>query len=194
MLPNKEAPVEYYGRRVFVGALGPITEVTGILESQARRAIVYLLATLGPLTLKELSEMLKLAPSTIHDHLKRLKEAGIISEAEEHPKKFKVEIYYRLNIPFLLASELNRLRGKIGNLINDFSNYIEDVKEIMAESIKNADLRCLKYRDPSMYERVVLVLLAQLYLLIFRRYISEPIAYVLINDLEESGSSASGSS
>jgi DNA-binding transcriptional ArsR family regulator len=194
VLPSKEDPVEYSGGKVFVGTLGPVTEVTGILESQARRAIVYLLATHGPLTLKELSEILKLAPSTIHDHLKRLKEAGIISEAEEHPKKFKVEVYYRLNIPFLLASELNRLKEKIGNLINDFSKYIEDVKEIIAGSIKNADLRCLRYKDPSMYERVVLVLLVELYLLIFKRYISGPIAYVLINDLEESESGASTSS
>jgi DNA-binding transcriptional ArsR family regulator len=192
--PSRKDPVEYYGGKVFVGTLGPVTEVTGILESRARRAIIYLLATQGPLTLKELSEILKLAPSTIYDHLKRLKEAGIITEAGEHPKKFKVEVYYRLNIPFLLASELNRLKEKIGNLINDFSKYIGDVKEIIAGSIKNADLYCLRYKDPSMYERVVLVLLVELYLLVFKRYISEPIAYVLINDLEESESGASASS
>jgi DNA-binding transcriptional ArsR family regulator len=194
VLPSKEDPVEYYGRRVFVGALGPVTEVTGILESQARRAIVYLLATQGPLTLKELSEILKLAPSTIYDHLKRLKEAGIITEAGEHPKKFRVEVYYRLNIPFLLFSELNILRERMRNFIDEFSKYIENTRETIASSIKNVDLRCLSYKDSSMYERVILVLLAQLYLLVFRKYISEPIAYVLINDLEESGSSASGSS
>jgi DNA-binding transcriptional ArsR family regulator len=194
VLPSKEDPVEYYGRRVFVGTLGPVTEVTGILESQARRAIVCLLATHGPLTLKELSDILKLAPSTVHDHLRRLKEAGIISEAEKHPKKFKVEVYYKLNIPFLLFSELNILKERMRNFIEEFSKYIENARETIASNIKKVDLRCLSYKDSSMYERVVLVLLAQLYLLILNKYISEPIAYVLINDLEESESGASGSS
>jgi DNA-binding transcriptional ArsR family regulator len=194
VLPGEKDPVEYYGKRVFVGTLGPITEVTGILESRARRAIIYLLATQGPLTLKELSEILKLAPSTIYDHLKRLKEAGVITEAGEHPKKFKVEVYYKLNIPFLLFSELNILRERMRSFIDEFSKYIENTRETIASSIKNVDLRCLSYKDPSMYERVVLVLLAQLYLLILNKYISEPIAYVLINDLEESESGASTSS
>ena len=194
MLPNKEYPVEYYGRRVFVGSHGPVTETTSVLESQARRAIVYLLAVYGPLTLKELSQMLRLAPSTIYDHLKRLKEAGVIKEAEEHPKRFKVEVYYRLNIPFLLASELNRLKENMGELVKNFSEFIENAREIIAHSVKSADLRCLRYKDPSMYERVVLVLLAQLSILIFRKYISESLTYVLVNDLEELESGASASS
>jgi DNA-binding transcriptional ArsR family regulator len=194
VLSREEHPVEYYGRRVTVGSYGSVTEITSVLESEARRAIVYLLAVYGPLTLKELSEMLKLAPSTIYDHLKRLREAGVIKEAEEHPKKFKVEVYYRLNIPFLLASELNRLKENIGDLIKKFSEFIENAREIIAHSVQSADLRCLRYKDPSMYERVVLVLLAQLSFLIFNKYINEPLTYVLINDLAGSRSSVSGSS
>jgi len=193
VLSDEEDAVEYYGRRVSVVSYGSITKVTSILDSKARRAIVYLLATYGPLTLKELSEMLNLAPSTVYDHLKKLKEVGVIREAEEHPKRFKVEVYYKLNIPFFLASELRELEKNLGDLIDQFSKFIENAREIMAKSIKNINPRCLRYGDPSMFERAVSVLLVQIHLLVFYRYVNEPLVYVLINDLEESGSSASTS-
>ena len=191
---DKKHPVEYYGRRVFVGSHGPLTEVTSVLETPARRAIVYLLATRGPLTLKELSQALNLASSTVHDHLRKLKEAGVVVEATEHPKRFRVEVYYRLNLPFILASELNRLKEDMGELINKFSEFLETMRAIIAERVKAADLKCLKSKDPSMYERVVFILLSQLFLLTFYKYLNEPLTYVLINDLEESKPDASSSS
>ncbi|MFZ8782850.1 MAG: winged helix-turn-helix domain-containing protein [Desulfurococcaceae archaeon] len=191
---DKKHSVEYYGRKVFVGSHGPVTGVTSVLETRARRAIVHLLATRGPLTLKELSAALDLAPSTVHDHLRKLKEAGVVVEATEHPKRFRVEVYYRLNLPFILASELNRLREDMGELINKFSEFFETMRVITAERVKAADLKCLKYKDPSMYERIVFVLLSQLFLLMFHRYLNEPLTYILINDLEESEPDASSSS
>jgi len=191
---DKKYPVEYYSRRVFIGSHGPVTEMTSVLGTPARQAIVYLLATRGPLTLKELSEALDLASSTVHDHLRKLKEAGVVVEATEHPKRFKVEVYYRLNLPFILASELNRLKEDMGELINKFSEFFETMRAIIAERVKAADLKCLKYKDPSMYERVVFVLLSQLFLLMFYKYLNEPLTYVLINDLEESEPGASSSS
>jgi DNA-binding transcriptional ArsR family regulator len=184
ILANKD-PVDYYGKRVFVGGHGPVTKTVTILDSQARKAIMYLLAVHGPLTLKELSEMLQLSPSTVHDHLRKLKEAGIIKEAEEYPKKFKVEIYYRLNIPYLLFSELTRLENALKVLVDEFSTFIEKTKSYIASSVENLNLRCLTYRDPLMYERVILALLIRLFTFVFSKYINEPIVYVLINDLEE---------
>jgi DNA-binding transcriptional ArsR family regulator len=191
---DKKHSVEYYGRRVFVGSHGPVTGVTSVLETLARRAIVYLLATRGPLTLKELSNALDLAPSTVHDHLRKLKEAGVVVEATGHPKRFRVEVYYRLNLPFILASELNRLREDMGELINKFSEFLETMRVTIAERVKAADLKCLKYKDPSMYERIVFVLLSQLFLLMFYKYLNEPLTYVLINDLEGSEPGVSSSS
>jgi len=184
ILANKD-PVDYYGKRVFVGGHGPVTKAVTILDSQARKAIMYLLAVHGPLTLKELSEMLQLSPSTVHDHLRKLKEAGIIKEAEEYPKKFKVEIYYRLNIPYLLFSELTRLENALKVLVDEFSTFIEKTKSYIASNVENLNLRCLTYRDPLMYERVILALLIRLFTFVFSKYINEPIVYVLINDLEE---------
>jgi DNA-binding transcriptional ArsR family regulator len=184
ILANKD-PVDYYGKRVFVGGHGPVTKTVTILDSQARKAIMYLLAVHGPLTLKELSEMLQLSPSTVHDHLRKLKEAGIIKEAEEYPKKFKVEIYYRLNIPYLLFSELTRLENALKVLIDEFSTFIEKTKSYIASNVENLNLRCLTYKDPLMYERVILALLVRLFTFVFSKYINEPIVYVLINDLEE---------
>jgi DNA-binding transcriptional ArsR family regulator len=181
-----EDPVDYYSKKVFIGGHGPITKAATVLDSRARQAIVYLLGVYGPLTLKEISEKLKLSPSTVHDHLKKLKEVGVIKEAEEHPKKFKVEIYYRLNIPYLLFSELSKLEDSLKDLINAFSEFIEKAKNNIISNIKNADLRCLRYKEPSMYERVALVLLIQLSILILNKYINESLTYVLINDLEES--------
>jgi len=185
-------PVEYYGKKVFIGVVsGPITKTVTVLESPARRAIVYLLAIYGPLTLKEISEKLNLSPSTIHDHLKKLKEAEVIIEAKEHPKKFKVEIYYRLNIPYILFSELKRLEHFMKELIDEFSAFIEKARGNIANNIKDLNLRCLMHKDRSLYERVVLVLLNQLSILIFSRLVNEPLAYILINDLEESSVSVS---
>jgi len=183
-LANKD-PVDYYGKRVFVGGHGPVTKTVTILDSQARKAIMYLLAVHGPLTLKELSEMLQLSPSTVHDHLRKLKEAGIIKEAEEYPKKFKVEIYYRLNIPYLLFSELTRLENALKVLVDEFSTFIEKTKSYIASNVENLNLRCLTYKDPLMYERVILALLIRLFTFVFSKYINEPIVYILINDLEE---------
>jgi DNA-binding transcriptional ArsR family regulator len=191
---DKKHPVEYYGRRMFIGSHGPVTEVTSVLRTPARQAIVYLLATRGPLTLKELSNALDLATSTVHDHLRKLKEAGVVVEATEHPKRFRVEVYYRLNLPFILASELNRLREDMEELINKFSEFFETMRAIIAERVKAADLKCLKYKDPSMYERIVFALLSQIFLLTFNKYLNEPLTYVLINDLEESEPGASSSS
>ena len=184
-------PVDYYGRRVFVGGHGPVTKTVTILDSQARKAVMYLLAVYGPLTLKEISEKLQLSPSTVHDHLRRLKEAGVIKEAEEYPKKFKVEIYYRLNIPYLLFSELTKLENALKGLVEEFSTFIEKTKSYIANSIESLNLRCLTYRDPLMYERVTLALLVRLFTFVFSKYINEPIVYVLINDLEETGSNSS---
>jgi DNA-binding transcriptional ArsR family regulator len=184
-------PVDYYSKKVFVGGYGPVTKVATVLESQARKAIVYLLATQGPLTLKEISEKLKLSPSTVHDHLRKLKEAEVIKEAEEYPKKFKVEVYYRLNVPFLLFSELKGLEHAMKNLIEEFSMFIEKAKNNIANYIKDFNLRCLTYKDQYLYERVVLVLLSQLSILVFSKFINEPLSYILIDDLEEFKSKAS---
>lgn len=185
-------PIEYYSKRVFVGVVsGPITKTVTVLESPARRAIVYLLAIHGPLTLKEISEKLKLSPSTIHDHLKKLKEADVIKEAEEHPKKFKVEIYYKLNVPYILFSELRRLEHFLKNFINEFSMFMEKARSSITDNIKDLNLRCLMYGDRSLHERVVLVILNQLSIFIFSKLVNEPLAYILINDLEESKSNGS---
>jgi len=190
---STEDLVSYYSRKVFVGGYGAITKAATVLDSQARQAIVYLLAVYGPLTLKEISERLKLSPSTVYDHLKKLKEAGVIEEAKGYPKRFKVEVYYRLSIPYLLLSELNRLEDSMRDLINEFLKFVEKVRNIVINSIKNMDLRCLKYKDqdPSMYERVALVLLTRLSIFVFNKYVSEPLTYILVNDLEESESGVS---
>lgn len=185
---SAENPVDYYGKRVFVGVHGPLTKAATVLDSQARKAIVYLLAVHGPLTLKEISESLGLSPSTVHDHLKRLKEVGVIKEAEEHPKKFKVEVYYRLNIPYLLFSELKKAEETMKSLVQDFFAFIEKTKNNMNISIKNLNLQCLSYKDLSIRERVILVLIAQLFILAFSKFVKEPLTYILVNDLEESRS------
>jgi len=186
-----EDPVDHYGKRVFIGVHGPLTKAATVLDSQARKAIAYLLAVRGPLTLKEISDNLRLSPSTVYDHLKRLKEVGVVKEAEEHPKKFKVEVYYRLNIPYLLFSELKRTEETMNSLLRDFFAFIEKTKSNMTINIKNLNFRCLTYKDPSLYDRVILVLIAQLFILAFSKFVKEPLTYIIINDLEESDVSVS---
>ncbi|MEM4528755.1 MAG: metalloregulator ArsR/SmtB family transcription factor, partial [Desulfurococcaceae archaeon] len=69
--------------RVIIAGFGAVMEKFSILANPTRKAIIYLLATEGPLTLKEISEKLGLSPSTVSDHLRRLKSIGIITEAKE---------------------------------------------------------------------------------------------------------------
>ncbi|MEM1611754.1 MAG: winged helix-turn-helix domain-containing protein [Desulfurococcaceae archaeon] len=183
-------PVGEYSKRVFIGTHGLFTRELATLENPTRKAIVYLLAMRGPLTLKELSEELNLAPSTVHEHLRRLKEIGFIEEASEHPKKFKVEIYYRLTLPYILFSELSSLRERLSTQIDVLKKHVADlIDEIGGILAERSELKCLETVPEHLRKKVLrnlsLALVVQASVIILRELAGESFVYALINDLED---------
>lgn len=187
-----EGPVSKYSRRVRIGTHGRITKEITILDNPTRQAIVYLLATRGPMTLKDISEELGLAPSTVFEHLRRLREAGFIAEASEHPKRFKVEVFYRLTLPFILASEIKALEEKLSDCLaylkNSITKTISDVEGRLRE------LNLLKYVNDmpvdirsGALKSIALALVAHATHMFLYEVIGGSLVYALVNDLEEPG-------
>lgn len=183
-------PVDKYSRRVSIGVYGHMSRDMTVLENPTRQAIVYLLATRGPLTLKDISSELKLAPSTVYEHLRRLKETGFITEASEHPKRFKVEVFYRLTLPFILTSEMKTLEEKLAPLLEQLKDSITKTVVNVEENLKHLGL--LKYvnnipenqRDQAL-KHLALVLVARATHMFLYELVGGSFVYALINDLEE---------
>lgn len=183
---------DLFSRRVYVIGYGEVMDKMMLLDNPTRRAIVYLLATEGALTLKEIADRLGLAPSTVFDHLKRLKSSGIISEAEDQPKRFKVEIYYKLSIPFFFVSELEELRRRLEPIIEEHSEHLKKVFEKFKNSLENTDLRCIKRKSTSL-DLATAALISNLDGLVLRELNLAPpsLVYVIINDKEQASETRS---
>ncbi|MEM4953433.1 MAG: winged helix-turn-helix domain-containing protein [Desulfurococcaceae archaeon] len=182
-------PVEAYGKRVYVGSYGAVSKEITLLENLTRRAIIYLLATRGPLTIKELSELLHLAPSTVHEHVKKLKEAGFIEEASDYPKRFKVEIYYRLVIPYILISELNIIEKNVNSYVEQLKNFITKISGEIEGELAKIKPKCLEYLPVDLRDRFLhtlsLTLIIQAWIKTISELIESPFVYALVNDLNE---------
>lgn len=73
-------------------------EIYKVLKDESRLAIFLYLMTNQKLTLKQLSEALDKGKTTIHHHIRRLEDTGIViwEEKKEDKKKLKTR-YYSLN-------------------------------------------------------------------------------------------------
>ncbi|RLF01847.1 MAG: hypothetical protein DRJ59_05120, partial [Thermoprotei archaeon] len=102
-------------------ALGRPDPLT-VLSDRTRLAIAVLLSLKGPLTAKQIAEELEFSPSTILDHLKKMREAMVIKEVEVPEKKYKRERYYDVDfVPYFLDE-----RKEIGRRI---SKYVDILKQ-----------------------------------------------------------------
>ncbi|MGC8983212.1 MAG: ArsR/SmtB family transcription factor [Desulfurococcaceae archaeon] len=147
--------VSLYAERVHLWIYGTAPRLLSIIESPTRRAIVYVLAIHGPLTLKEISEKLKLSPSTVYEHLKKLKDAGIIEEAREYPKRHKMEVYYRLKMPFLLISECSNLEAKAAQYTKALEEQINETFKKIKEIVESSGLRFIELLPERLKEEAV---------------------------------------
>lgn len=184
-------PVSEYSRRIYIGTYGAVTKELAILESPTRKAIMYQLAVNGPMTLKELSESLKLSPSTVYDHIRKLKEAGYIEEASEHPKRFKVEVYYRLSIPYMFFSEIISLERHFSSQLGYLKETISKTLSSIESSLRRSRLKCVQslpeHLKESFIHRISLVLITQASAMILRELAGETFVYALIEDEVEDG-------
>lgn len=89
-----------------------------VLSDKTRLAIVVLLSLKGPMTTKQIAEELELAPSTVLDHLKKLKEALLIKEVEVAEKKYKRERYYDVDFVPYFIDELEKIVEKSRKFID----------------------------------------------------------------------------
>lgn len=182
-------PVEAHGKRVYVGSYGVVSREITLLENLTRRAIIYFLATRGPLTLKDLSELLHLAPSTVHEHVKKLKEAGFLEEAYDYPKRFKVEVYYRLTIPYILASELNAIEKNVNSYVGQLKDFITKISSEIGGELLKIKPKCLEYLPTDLKDRFLhtlsLTLIIQAWIKTISELIETPFVYALVNDLDE---------
>ncbi|MCS7364893.1 MAG: winged helix-turn-helix domain-containing protein [archaeon GB-1867-035] len=149
-----------------------------VLSDETRLAITVLLCLKGPLTAKQIADELELSPSTILDHIKKLKNAKVIREVENIKKKYKRERYYDVDIlPYFIDEndEISRRIGKYADILkntalavfekclDELSKYIKDT--LMAKhgiTLKRDDvkyfiwLNLLREIDEYFYEKGVL--------------------------------------
>ena len=168
---------------VYVHGYGDVLNEMALLNNPTRKAIVYLLATEGPLTLKEIATRLGLSPSTVLDHLRRLRSSGIISEAKDQPKRFKVEVYYKLAIPFFFTSELDELKEKLKPIIDEYSRFTRRIFKEIRNSLERTSLRCIKGKNVNL-DLATSSLILSLSSLVFRELMPSSIVYVIIKDKE----------
>jgi DNA-binding transcriptional ArsR family regulator len=77
-------------------------QIFKVLKDDSRLAVFLLLITNEKLTLKQLSDALEKGKTTIHHHIRRLEEEGIVvwKEREDDKKKLKTR-YYSLDQKYL---------------------------------------------------------------------------------------------
>ncbi len=168
---------------VYVYGYGDVLEEMTLLSNPTRKAIVYLLATEGPLTLKEIATRLGLSPSTVLEHLRRLRASGIIAEAKDQPKKFKVEVYYRLAVPFFFTSELEELKTKFKEIIDESSELAVKVFEAIRNSLSRVNLKCMEKGGMEL-DKVAASLVLSLNSLVFSKLMPKSMVYIVIKDKE----------
>ena len=181
--------VDLYAGKVHLWIYGTAPRLLSVLDSPTRKAIVYTLAAHGPATLKEIAGRLKLSPSTVHDHLKKLKEAGVIEEAREHPKRHKVEVYYRLKIPFLLLSEYNSLEKKVIQCTKALEDQISETFKKIEETVKSSNLRFKEFLSEQRREEATKDLSFSLLAVVISTSLwriigTRPVAYLIIKDVD----------
>ncbi len=86
-----------------------------VLSDETRLAITVLLCLKGPMTTKQIANELGLSPSTVLDHLKKLKEAFVIKEVEVPRKRYKRERYYDVNLTPYFKDEYAEIKRRIKN-------------------------------------------------------------------------------
>jgi len=99
------------------------------LEDNTRKAIVVLLALNGPMTVKQISEKLDLAPSTILDHIRKLAEAGLVKEVEVPKKQYKREKYYDIDFVVYTEEEEKKLR----EIIRKYADILKETARVVFE-------------------------------------------------------------
>jgi DNA-binding transcriptional ArsR family regulator len=68
-------------------------EAFKLLEDETRRRIVLMIRD-GPMTVKEISDRLKLTPQNIYHHMNRLQDAGVVELSYERRSGHIIESYY----------------------------------------------------------------------------------------------------
>jgi len=114
-----------------------------VLTDDTRRAIVVLLSLKGPLTVQQIAKELDLAPSTVLDHIKKLKEAMVVREVEYPKKKYKREKYYDVDfIPYFEEEreEIAKRMNKYIDILKEttlatFMKSLEDIKSYVEKCL-----------------------------------------------------------
>ena len=99
------------------------------LKDNTRRSIIVLLALNGPMTVKQLSEKLNLAPSTVLDHIRKLLEAGLVKEVEVPKKQHKREKYYGLD--FVVYTE--REEKELEEIVRKYADILKETARVVFE-------------------------------------------------------------
>jgi len=84
------------------------------------------------MTVKQISERLKISPSAILDHVRRLLEAGVIKEVEVPEKRYRRERYYDIDVVVYTDEENTEL-----------INIIKKYADILNETAKAVFKKCL---------------------------------------------------
>jgi DNA-binding transcriptional ArsR family regulator len=114
-----------------------------VLSDETRLAITVLLCLKGPLTAKHIADELELSPSTILDHVNKLKEAMIIKEVEVPEKKYKREKYYDIDIVPYFTDEREEILSKVSKYADIlkqttlvvFEKCLNEVSELLKDSL-----------------------------------------------------------
>ena len=140
---------EYASLRYGIWGSGEFGEAPGrldpyaVLSDETRLAITVLLCLKGPLTAKQIAKELELSPSTVLDHITKLKEALVIKEVEVPEKKHKREKYYDVDIVPYFIDERDEIRKRIcayadilkHTTLAVFEKCLSEASEVLKDSL-----------------------------------------------------------
>ena len=113
--------------------VGETNPWTGVAE-ETRVAILSKLHQKGPMTVKQLSDEMGFATSTIHRHIQKLLEVQLVKEVNlsEEERRYKTERYYAVAFPVFTQKDyevLNPVWAKIGkDMANSVKQHQEELK------------------------------------------------------------------
>ena len=108
------------------------------ISEQTRVAILNKLHRKGAMTVKQLSDEMGFATSTIHRHVQKLLDLELVKEANlsEKEKKYKTEKYYIIAFPVFTKADFDTLQSVWEKIGEDMAESIKKHENELKESFK----------------------------------------------------------
>ncbi len=120
------------------------------VATETRKEIIYHLAKHGPLNLTQLAELMKVSPPTLIDHLRILKNAGVV-EHYAIPEKRRMK-FYKLRIVPLTSDEVEKSTKIVDKHVKPLCELLEKAYIKILEEIRDKNVLKLMQKNKITYD------------------------------------------